>query len=165
MDVVGFILCLGGVGDVPMIYIPDETKPKAVIVDVDGTVAHMHSRGPFDWKKVGDDNFDYLIGSIVEHFHKEGYEIIFLSGRDSVCHAQTEDWLEDHFSFFIHNLYMRQHNDYRKDSIIKKEIFFRDIAPHYNIVAVIDDRPQVVRMWHEIKIPKVICVGNPWEEF
>lgn len=148
-----------------MKYIPDESLSKAIIVDIDGTIAHMHNRGPFDWKRVGEDHFDTLVGSIVEHFVIKGYEVIFLSGRDEICRTQTEEWLEKNFSFFVHNLLMRTNKDYRKDSIVKQEIFFRDIASNYNVHAVIDDRPQVVRMWHEIGIPKVICVGNPFVEF
>jgi hypothetical protein len=148
-----------------MKYIPDTTKPKAIIVDVDGTIAHMHNRGPFDWYKVGEDKFDEFVGGIVTDLHNQGYIIIFLSGRDDSCYNETMMWLDCHFEFPIYGLLMRGYKDYRKDNIVKKEIFFRDIAPFYNVHAVIDDRPQVVRMWHEIEIPKVICVGNPFMEF
>ena len=53
----------------------------------------------------------------------------------------------------------------RKDTTVKEEIFWDSIADKYNVVAVIDDRPSVVRMWYDIGIPNVVCVGNPWEEF
>lgn len=59
---------------------------------------------------------------------------------------------------------MREAKDQRKDSIVKSEIFWRDIAPFYNVECVIDDRPQVVRMWLDLGL-KVLCVGNPWIEF
>lgn len=148
-----------------MKYVPDESKLDAVIVDIDGTIAHMHNRGPFDWKHVGEDSFDNFVGGIVTDLHNKGYTIIFLSGRDGICYPQTKMWLDNHFDFAATNLLMRDNKDYRKDCIIKEEIFFRDIAPHFNVCAVIDDRPQVVRMWYEIGIPKVVCVGNPFVEF
>ena len=60
---------------------------------------------------------------------------------------------------------MRKENDNRKDSIVKEEIFWNSVAPDYNVKAVFDDRPQVVRLWHDLKIENVICVGEPFIEF
>jgi hypothetical protein len=47
---------------------------------------------------------------------------------------------------------MRKADDYRKDSIIKKEIYDNDIFPRYNVLFVYDDRNQVVEMWRGLGV-------------
>ena len=59
---------------------------------------------------------------------------------------------------------MRKHNDYRKDTIIKEEMFFNLIEGKYNVKSVIDDRPVVVRKWLELGL-NVLSVGDPYIEF
>jgi hypothetical protein len=46
-------------------------------------------------------------------------------------------------------LYMRKANDYRKDAIIKLELYEAYVKDKYDILMVLDDRDQVVRMWRE----------------
>lgn len=146
-------------------YVPDESLPKAVMFDIDGTLAHMgDGRKPYEWGKVGGDKVDEIVCSMANQFLVEGYHIILLSGRDGICRDETMDWVHSH-RIPYDRLFMRETEDSRKDTIIKEEIFWRDIAPKYNVQAVVDDRPCVVRMWQDIKIPKVIAVGNQNVEF
>lgn len=139
--------------------------PKAIIVDIDGTLAHMNrGRGPFEWDKVEQDKLDEEVAAIVKALEYTGeWKIVVMSGRDGICRPQTERWLTRHEIWYI-DLFMRAEGDMRKDSIIKSEIFWRDIAPKYDVKMVIDDRPQVTRMWRSIGV-KVIQVGNPYIEF
>lgn len=148
-------------------YVPDESLPKAVMFDIDGTLAHMDGkRGPFEREKVGTDTPDKHVVHMSRAYAKN-YRIVFLSGRDGICAGQTVQWLEDYVvePEDVWNLYMRDVNDTRKDTIVKEEIFWRDIAPYYDVQAVVDDRPSVCRMWRDVGIPKVIQVGDPHEEF
>ena len=56
---------------------------------------------------------------------------------------------------------MRKNGDSRRDSIVKEEIFWNDIEPKYNVLAVFDDRDQVVKMWRELGIKCFQCeYGN-----
>lgn len=143
-------------------YVPDESLPKAVIFDIDGTLAHMDGRGPFDWSKVGGDKVDEFVkGLFVSTINVTR---VVVSGRDSVCKTATTNWLYQN-QLYWDELLMREAGDTRKDTIIKEEIFWRDIAPKYNVIAVVDDRPCVVRMWHDIGVPKVVAVGNQSMEF
>jgi hypothetical protein len=45
---------------------------------------------------------------------------------------------------------MRPAADSRKDSIVKAELFWEHVAPHWNVRGVIDDRDQVVAMWRAL---------------
>lgn len=127
-------------------------KPKAIIVDIDGTIADMQKdvpgkRGPFDWDRVGEDLPNENVIDIVYTLSTR-YEIIIVSGRDEVCQTETENWLDIH-GVPCDALFMRRNGDNRKDSIVKREIYESKIAQHWNVIAVLDDRSQVVGMWRD----------------
>lgn len=145
-------------------YVADVTKPKCILVDIDGTAAHMNGkRGAFDWDKVSLDDADSAVKILVAAYKSTGSKVIFLSGRDGICEPDTRQWLID--KDFQHDaLIMRAPGDMRKDTIVKEEIFWREIANNYNVEFVIDDRPSVCRMWRELGL-KVMQVGNPYIEF
>ena len=143
-------------------YVANEYSP-CVLIDIDCTLAHMNGkRGAFEWDKVGVDDVDEHVKSIVNNI-PDTTIVIVLSGRDGVCRPETEDWLERH-NINYDKLIMRKAGDMRKDTIVKEEIFWRDIADKYNVQFVIDDRPSVCRMWRDIGL-KVFQVGNPHVEF
>lgn len=139
---------------VPALYVPDTTKPKAFLVDIDGTLAHMNGkRGPFDWQKVYKDDPDRVVIDAVNRMYESSLcrdddEIlpIAFSGRDSVCRDITEEWLHSN-GLIYHDLFMREEGDMRKDSIVKSEMFDKYIRDNYNVQFVIDDRWQVCQMW------------------
>lgn len=137
-----------------------------IIVDVDGTIAEMHDRHPFEWSKVGQDNPRTFILQMVRAYKRMGYDVIICSGRSDVCYKETEEWLDKHLGYDYYDaLYMRKADDYRKDDAVKEEIFWNHIAHQYSVYAAIDDRPQMIRLWHELKIPNVIAVADPYIEF
>lgn len=146
-------------------YVADVTKPKCILVDIDGTLAHMNGkRGAFEWDKVGLDDVDVPVRAIVNMFiATDSAKVIVLSGRDGVCQPGTKKWLEDNGILFEY-LIMRAPGDMRKDTIVKEEIFWCYIADNYNVQFVIDDRPSVCRMWRELGL-KVFQVGDPHVEF
>ena len=146
-------------------YTPDISLPEAVCFDVDGTVADMEGiRRPFEWEKVHLDRPRDHVIAMVEGFRARGNRIIFLSGRDGVCEAATREGLNKHVGHYD-AFFIRTANDQRKDTVIKEELFWEHIAGNYNVVAAIDDRPCVVRLWHELGIKTVAAVGNPYIEF
>lgn len=148
---------------IPKPYNGTPGKPKAILVDIDGTLAHMNNkRGPFDWKKVGVDDPDINVMQIIDWI-KRGMEedayVILMSGRDEVCRDETVNWLWDWGFDTWDKLYMRPQGDNRKDSIIKAELFDKYIRDNYDVVAVFDDRNQVVDMWRAMGL-KVLQVAE-----
>ncbi len=129
-----------------------ETKgelPNAIICDIDGTIAKMNGRHPFEWHRVGEDIPQNNVIDILNKFNSQNTDIILMSGRDGVCRPETEGWLIDNKVPFDH-LYMREENDNRKDDIVKMELYRKNIHDKYNILFVLDDRNQVVDMWRSI---------------
>jgi predicted kinase len=130
----------------------DEDLSDAIICDIDGTLAHMRNRGPYDWKKVGNDKVDEAVCEVLlDAFRSSGgcTQIILLSGRDGSCREETEKWLEEN-GVIYDTLYMRSAGDQRRDSIVKAELFDEHIRGKSNVIYVLDDRDQVVRMWRNM---------------
>lgn len=124
--------------------------PKAILVDIDGTVALRGDRGPFDWKRVGEDKPNAAVIEVVQAMQSAGYRVIFLSGRSAECRKETVKWLMVNVTYYHSGIFMRLENDYRKDSVVKRELYERHIRPHFDVVAVFDDRNQVVEMWRDL---------------
>lgn len=124
----------------------DSTLPDAVIIDVDGTLARMNGRGPFEWQRVGEDLPRYEVWAAAKGI---GGVRIVVSGRDECCRDETEAWL---FTHFRHDgaLSMRPAGDMRKDYIVKGEIYEREINGKYNVKAIFDDRASVCRLWRSL---------------
>lgn len=144
-------------------YTPNADLPRAIIVDIDGTLAKMNGRSPFEWGRVGEDDVNDFIVDVVEGLSLT-HQVIVVSGRDGVCYDETERWLVRNAIPFD-ALIMRECDDNRKDTVVKEEIFWNFIADNWNVVAVIDDRPSVCRMWREVGVPNVIAVADPHIEF
>jgi len=134
----------------PQKYSFVEGLPKAIMVDIDGTLAHMHNRSPYDWRNVDNDHVDPIVKETVRLYYEADYVVIIMSGRDSVCRPETEEWLIRQHDIRYHHLFMREENDNRKDSVIKLELFEKHVRPNYNIEVVLDDRNQVVDMWRSL---------------
>jgi predicted kinase len=128
----------------------DESLPRCVIFDMDGTLALMHNRGPFEYEKCGDDLPNPMVVALAQTYHEQGYEIVVCSGREGTaqCRADTKDWLNKH-DITYSALFMREEGDMRKDAIVKREILERDIIPQYFVVLAVDDRRQVVDGWRD----------------
>lgn len=132
-------------------YIPE--KKGCYIFDIDGTLARMDGRSPYDYTKVGEDklNIDVsrMIGLIISSTFGKDYDIIICSGREESCREETAKWL-DHWRISRTALYMRETNDKRDDATIKREIYEKYIEPEYNVLGVFDDRNRVVDMWRSL---------------
>ena len=123
--------------------------PKAIIVDIDGTVSHKTDRDIYDYKEAINDNPDPIVIEVIRSLEQQGYKIIFVTGRSDDCIQVTREWLGIHCPPYF-ALYMRQTGDYRKDAIVKQEIYETYIKDQFDILCVFDDRQQVVDMWREI---------------
>ncbi|GIE83927.1 phosphatase domain-containing protein [Actinoplanes regularis] len=137
----------GGPG---VVYEADPELPPVVLVDIDGTVALMAGRSPYDWSRVGEDLPNPAVIAAVRAMHAAGHAVVFCSGRDEGCRAETEAWLELFVGVPYEALFMRPAGDSRKDSIVKREIFDQEIRERWRVVGVFDDRQQVVRMWRAL---------------
>lgn len=144
----------------------------AIIVDLDGTIAKKGDRDIYDYSKV---HLDTPIKPVVEIIRSliNDYDIytdiIYVSGREEMCRKQTLDWIYLNVSnrstaWSSVDLFMRPTGDNRCDTIIKREIYDNHIKDKYNVIAVFDDRPKVIRMWRSLGLFVFNCCQHD-EEF
>lgn len=129
----------------------DQALPKAIICDMDGTLAHMCDRSPFNEFAAIDDTLNHRVANLVRMYKNAGYAIIIVSGRMDRGLPVLIEWLEKH-SVPYDEIYMRKTGDSRKDSIVKPEIFEKKIFCRYNVELAIDDRLQVLKAWYDTGI-------------
>lgn len=132
----------------PAKYTPDPMLQPAIVCDIDGTLAHMHDRSPYDWSKVGNDKVDIPIAWLTSILFRS-VSVILVSGRDASCHKETQDWLAKNGICYT-KLIMRKEGDNRPDEVVKEEIFNENIRGSYNVRFVLDDRNKVVDMWRQL---------------
>jgi hypothetical protein len=126
-------------------------KKNAIIVDVDGTIAHNDGhREPFEWNKVSADTPVIGVINFIKYAINPDIAIIYVSGRMDECDWDTAKWIQSYVGPKYEMLLMRKTGDYRSDVIVKEEIYRNHIEPHYNVLGVLDDRTKVVNMWREL---------------
>lgn len=131
----------------------DDTLPPAILCDLDGTLAIIHDRSPFDGQRCETDLLNEPIAEIVKNYAALGVKIILMSGRDEAARRPTINWLT-YNKIPYHALYMRATGDARKDSIVKKELYEAHVKGQYLVKFVLDDRNQVVDLWRlELGLP------------
>lgn len=130
----------------------DPSAIPAIICDLDGTVALFteEMRSPYDASKCEDDLLNEPVAHIVKTYYEKGHTVLFVSGREDKYKEPTEKFLKKHFPDMPYELFMRKTSDSRKDTIIKKEIFFDNINGLYNVRFVLDDRNSVVANWRSM---------------
>lgn len=140
-------------------------KTKAIIIDMDGTLADIrvrlkHLSGKTkDWKSfnktIETDEIHEWCRQIMIRFSSD-HKIIIVSGRTDDLKAETEAWLKKYQVPYDY-LHMREGKDYRPDNIIKLEIYEQQIRDKFLITFVIDDRQKVVDMWRAVGLVVLQC--------
>lgn len=127
-------------------YNNDPELPEVIICDIDGTIALMNGRSPYEFDKVHTDVPNFPVSSLVDILTNLDHRVIFLSGRGEESREQTTNWLWNELGYEP-ELYMRAAGDMRPDWIIKHELFQEHVADKYSVWFVLDDRDQVVDLW------------------
>lgn len=132
-------------------YYGTPDAPKAWIFDVDGTLSLNRSgRSFYDMTRVGEDDPNAPVIQLARALKSEGFQILVVTGRSGDAYADTADWLTTHLGDSWDELWSREEGDQRDDSVVKAEIFNREIRPFYDVQGVVDDRASVVRMWRSM---------------
>jgi uncharacterized HAD superfamily protein len=121
--------------------------------DIDGTLALMVDRGPYDFARCGEDALNESVRRALVSFRLANDDrIVLLSGRGEEYRAQTEAWLDRH-QVPYDGLWMRAVGDVRRDDIVKAELFNEHVRHQYAVRVSLDDRDRVVALWRRMGIP------------
>ena len=126
----------------------DKNLPKAVICDLDGTLSLLNGRDPYNAATCDNDLLNEPVAAALKMAKQQGYQVILLSGREDKFREPTVRFLNKH-QIGYDLLLMRTSNDFRKDNIIKRELFEGEIQGKYFVEFLLDDRNQVVDMWRK----------------
>lgn len=143
------------------------SRPAAVIVDIDGTVAtHTLPDGSLirphhEYRLVAWDLPNQPVIDTVRALRDAGFEILFCSGRPIIENHgvnignATYAWLVKHVGEWTARapLFMRGQGDSRPDDIVKTEIYETFIRSHYDVRLALEDRPRVIRAWQALGLP------------
>lgn len=137
---------------------PNDDLPPAVVVDLDGTLTsaawrehHLAGPGRKNWPAFfAGMSRDAPVQPLVDlvNWLADDATVVLLTGRPDEHEPAIRTWLADHDVHYDH-LHMRPSGDRRPDTVVKREIYRRDIAPRYDVRFAIDDRPGVIEMWRE----------------
>lgn len=142
----------------------DNSLPRAVIFDNDGTISLIHNRSPYDASTCDEDLPHEHVIECMKLYHNAGYKIFFVSGREEKDRAPTERFYAKHFPEVKYELYMRPTGSKEKDVYIKKSIYEEHIKGKYFVAGWFDDRKQIVEWLFEESFP-LFRVGDPNSSF
>lgn len=136
---------------------------QTIVCDLDGTLANMthrvHHLEEKNWDAffdaVKDDTVNLWCQLLLQAMHGRGYEVIFVTGRNSRCREATREWL-DNVGFGCCMVHMRKEDDRRPDYELKAEIYDQYLKDR-DILFVLEDRQQVVDMWRSKGLTVLQC--------
>jgi len=134
----------------------DNSLPHAIICDLDGTLAIIGDRSPYDASECHvKDKINSPVRDVVVTFNTKNTKVIFVSARPETYRQQTQAFIDAHCllpnSKPIHyDLYMRTAGDSRSDDIVKRELYVNNIYGKYYVNFVLDDRDSVVKLWRSL---------------
>ena len=151
-----------------------------VIFDIDGTLLNIEHRlkfikkSPKDWKAFRDPKqkrWDEPILPMIDLFNAlwfGGHTVLLASGRTVDEEYDTRETLKRWMPHIVELTeggvdyeipgWFRSINDYREDTVVKRE-YLDDMRLHgFEPTLVFDDRPSVIRMWREVGL-QVADVG------
>lgn len=143
-------------------------RPKAVIADVDGTLADVRSiRHHVAAKPKNFDAFHAASAHVpanqqaidyVTRHHAAGYVILVVTARLQTWFDVTNTWLQAHVPVPFDGPFHRPDGDFRPDVQVKRDIH-RYLSRHYDIRGAVDDNPNVIALWSELGIPTEVIPG------
>lgn len=151
---------------------PAVARPKAVIVDIDGTICDNRTALPYlfpedgsgkDWDAFYKETsacptFAVAIGWVGARF-VEGYKLVVITGRSEKYRDLTVDWLNRNLTLPFDGPFMRSKGDYRPSDEMKRETYER-LSSHYDFQRAIEDDPKVIELWKSLGLKVAVGPGR-----
>jgi hypothetical protein len=143
-------------------------RPKAVIVDCDGTlvnvsaIRHHVACEPKDFDAFHEESrfappnqqaLDYCV-----RHHEAGDVVVVVTARMERHYSVTRAWLDEHMPVPFDGPIMREDGLRYSDVVIKRRIHSY-LSRNYRIVGACDDNPAIIALWQELGIPVEIVPG------
>lgn len=143
----------------------DESLPRCVITDFDGTIVFPCDRDMFSGVDSENDTKNEIVCEYLMFAKMAGYKIFILSGLEEHYRSHRESYLSAN-AIEYDALYMRPTGDSRKDYEVKDDIFKEHIEGKFFIHSILDDRPQMLRYWIDKGYSqRLFSIGNIFHNF
>lgn len=148
------------------------SKRRAIIVDLDGTLCNTkHRLHHIEGEKKNFDAFNEECDKdtvttwcrqLCWAYFGEGYQILFVTGREEKHRTKTRKWLDSQgFTGEEYMVFMRSNGDYCPAELLKATIYHDQIEPDFNVILAVDDNEECARMWWDnFRIPSLLYVGD-----
>lgn len=153
-------------------------KPKAILVDLDDTVARKTTRHHYCWHRLDEDEPILPVLSLVRNCP---YKIIILTARNegypatNKTRAKFPDWTDEEIETIgrklttqwvwlhvgdVEKIIMKPAKSFEKSSVFKLDEY-RKLCDSYDIEAIIDDNEHVCKAFKEETDIQVIQIYGP----
>ena len=136
-------------------------KRKAIIVDLDSTLFDdRHRLHYIDQTIPKYDAYHYCmkldevnepVKEFIEYQNRLGVKVIIVTARPETFRDDTIDQLRKH-DIKCDLIYMRKRGDIRGSVFVKKD-YIEELLPHFEIKCALEDKPEVIGLFQELKIP------------
>jgi FMN phosphatase YigB (HAD superfamily) len=151
-------------------------KQKAIIFDIDGTLANCNHRRHFVegktksfdkfYEAMGDDEVNEWCVELIKMVYANKIVPILVSGRPEKYRKITQKWLLETAKipgYMKIKLYMRpEEKPYAPDTEVKGEIYEKYIKEKFDILFTIDDRKKMVAYWRSIGLVCLACAEGEY---
>lgn len=151
------------VDNITVVFNGEDTMPpreKAIIVDIDGTVADsskraIHLEGKKDWDSffkntIEDDPIEPVCEIVRRMASFPGYKVIYLTGRPESLLEDTSEWLVKHnLAFDNLLLLMRPEGDFKPSHKFKAKAYEDLIQGKYEVLFALEDDKRCVDMFRK----------------
>lgn len=148
-----------------MIVLPT-FRTRAVIFDIDGTLADLTHRLPLIKQGLHAESEKYVHNDtpilaqcvVLSALRYQGTEVYYLTGRSESCRAATTSWLAKHLgghpTDHSARLIMRPAGSKMKDMDFKRAVYNAlSEESRKRLLMVFEDRKRVVEMWRSLGVP------------
>lgn len=139
-------------------------RPRALLVDMDGTLCDVRAiRHLVDGTNDTRRDFNAFhsqsiecpaypsVLEVIKEARSSGLVTVIVSAREERWSFLTALWLREHEVEYS-DMFLRANGDSRPDAAVKREIGAR-IMQHYDPVLALDDRTDLIAIWHEFGVP------------
>ena len=124
-------------------------RQKAAIVDMDGTLALLNGRDPYDERTVKNDLLNPVLFEVLQLLLAQGYSIVITTGRHEKSRMDTIEWLRKHGVMYS-DLFMRPNDDNTVSGVKLKADWYDYVLKYkYDVVLAFDDMYQVCYMYRD----------------
>ena len=134
-------------------------KPKCLICDMDGTLALLNGRDPYNASKCLDDELNKIVYTTVKLFCETSFpdaivtNLIIVTGREERYKPETELWLNRH-NIYPTAIHMRPTGNHSLTGyLLKGLILVNAILPEFDPILALEDDPRAAEMYRKNGIP------------